>query len=84
MTEPRWDSVKRSHAVADDDRGPDSVECSPTSHYPHHLCLLDYSSLGFVCGCGCHDIECFECGGPNGQHYAECHRGTDRENGSER
>lgn len=53
--------LKRAEAILDEDsRGPDSVECSPTSHYPHSTCLLDYSELhpeGFVCGCQCHDPE---------------------------
>lgn len=83
VSEPRWDSVKRTGVVADDERGPDSVECSPTSDYPHHTCLLDYSELappvGFVCGCGCHDIECFECGTGNGNHDNLCRQSTDQE-----
>lgn len=74
MTEPRWDSTKRTGVIDEDDRGPDSVECSFTSHYPHHLCILDYSEIGFICGCGCHDIECGECGVGNGEHDSLCSR----------
>lgn len=52
---------KRKHPIEnEDDRGPDSVECSPSSHYEHRTCLLNYTSLrpwGFICGCQCHDPE---------------------------
>lgn len=74
MTEPQWESAKRTGVIVDDDRGPDSVECSPFSHYAHHVCILDYSEIGFVCGCGCHDIECDECGAGNGEHDLLCSR----------
>jgi hypothetical protein len=81
VTEPQWDSVKRAVVIAEDDRGPDSVECSPTSHYSHSLCLLDYSDFGptagFVCGCGCHDVECDDCGLGNGTHDSLCTESTD-------
>lgn len=80
MTAP-WGSVKRTETVASDGRGPDSVECSHTSQLPHHLCLLDYTSMGafgFVCGCHCHDIECEECDGANGEHHPDCRIEVDR------
>jgi len=53
---------KRSDPVAEDERGPDSVECLPGATVAsHRSCLLDYSDLGlgvgFVCGCECHDAE---------------------------
>lgn len=57
--------ILRDEPVTDETRGPDSVECQPSSHYRHTDCLLDYRSFtgrpsmderfGFICGCVCHD-----------------------------
>lgn len=56
--------VTRPAPVTDDERGPDSVECAPgvLGGFDHRLseCLGDYTmlpSLGFWCGCRCHDEE---------------------------
>ena len=53
----------RPFVVTDDTRGPDSVECMPGSiggDEMHQQCWGDYTvlgTLGFWCGCNCHDAE---------------------------
>jgi hypothetical protein len=58
---------RRPFPVTDDERGPDSVECTPgllggQGNLTHADCIMDYRSLyyGFICGCSCHDEDGME------------------------